>query len=156
MTVTYTDGVQHTFVNGRDVTGLIRTQEAGTAASCVSRYPAVRRMLVSAQQALAQTMPMLIDGRDIGTVVLKNAPVKVYLTAAPEARARRRLAQLQEKGEAPDFEAILAEVNARDWQDMHREADPLRCADDAVVVDSSDMTFEQTVEAILTLAKAAE
>lgn len=156
VTVTYTDGVQHTFVGGRDVTGLIRSQEAGTTASCVSRYPAVRRMLVSAQQALAQTMPMLIDGRDIGTVVLKNAPVKVYLTAAPEARARRRLAQLQEKGEAPDFEAILAEVNARDWQDMHREADPLRCADDAVVVDSSDMTFEQTVEAILTLAKAAE
>ena len=97
---------------------------------------------------------MLLDGRDIGTVVLKDAPVKIYLTASPEARAKRRLLQYREQGEEHSFGEVLAAVNARDDQDMHREADPLRQAEDAVVVDSSDMTFEETVEAIMTLVKA--
>ena len=146
--VRYENGAQVTLVNGQDVTGLIRTQEAGTAASAVSRYPAVRRMLVARQRELAKEQPMLLDGRDIGTVVLPDAPVKVYLTASPEARAQRRLNQLREKGEDADFAAILAEVNARD-------VDPLRQAEDATLVDSSDLTFEETVQAILKLAEAA-
>ena len=97
---------------------------------------------------------MLLDGRDIGTVVLPNAPVKVYLTATPEARAMRRLKQLLEKGETADFAEVLAEVNARDEQDMNRAVDPLRQAEDAIVVDSSNLTFEETVQAILRLAEA--
>ena len=153
--VRYENGAQVTLVNGQDVTGRIRTQEAGTAASAVSRYPAVRHMLVARQRELAQELPMLLDGRDIGTVVLPDASVKIYLTATPEARAMRRLNQLREKGENPDFDAILAEVNARDHQDMTRAVDPLRQAEDAVLVDSSNLDFEQTVQAILRLAEAA-
>ena len=153
--VRYENGAQVTLVNGEDVSGLIRSQEAGTAASAVSRYAAVRRMLVSRQQELSREQPMLLDGRDIGTVVLPDAKVKIYLTASAEARARRRLLQLREKGENPDFEAILAEVNARDHQDMTRAVDPLRQAEDAVLVDSSDLDFEQTVQAVLRLAEAA-
>ena len=153
--VRYENGSQVTLLDGQDVTGLIRSQEVGTAASAVSRYAGVRRLLVQRQQELAQTQPMLLDGRDIGTVVLPNAPVKIYLTATPEARAMRRLKQLQEKGETADFAEVLAEVNARDEQDMNRAVDPLRQADDAIVVDSSDLTFEETVQAILRLTEAA-
>lgn len=147
--VKYVDGAQQTYVNGENVTPFIRSQEAGTVASCVSRYAGVRRMLVRRQREIAQTQPMLMDGRDIGTVVLRDAPVKIYLTASPEARAQRRLNQLAEKGQQADFEEVLREVNARDYQDMNREVDPLRCADDAAVVDSSALTFEETVQAIL-------
>lgn len=153
--VRYENGAQVTLLDGQDVTGMIRSQEVGTAASAVSRYVGVRRLLVQRQQELAQTQPMLLDGRDIGTVVLPNAPVKIYLTATPEARAMRRLKQLQEKGETADFADVLAEVNARDEQDMNRAVDPLRKADDAIVVDSSDLTFEETVQAILRLTEAA-
>ena len=152
--VRYEDGAQQTLLNGRDVTGLIRSQEVGQAASAVSRYPAVRRMLVRRQQEMAKDRPMLLDGRDIGTVVLKDATVKIYLTASPESRARRRMLQLREKGDETPYETILAEVNARDWQDMHRETDPLRQASDAVLVDSSDLTFDETVNAILALVEA--
>ncbi len=152
--VRYENGAQVTLVNGRDVTGLIRSQEAGTAASAVSRYAAVRRMLVARQRELAREQPMLLDGRDIGTVVLPDASLKIYLTASPEARAMRRLKQLEEKGEHPDFDAILSEVNARDHQDMTRAVDPLRKAADAVEVDSSDLNFEETVQAILRLVEA--
>lgn len=152
--VRYENGAQVTLLDGRDVTGMIRSQEVGTAASAVSRYAGVRRLLVQRQQELAQTQPMLLDGRDIGTVVLPNAPVKVYLTATPEARAMRRLKQLLEKGETADFAEVLAEVNARDEQDMNRAVDPLRQAEDAIVVDSSNLTFEETVQAILRLAEA--
>jgi cytidylate kinase len=97
---------------------------------------------------------MLLDGRDIGTVVLKDATVKIYLTASPESRARRRMLQLREKGDTTPYEEILAEVNARDYQDTHRETDPLRRAEDAVLVDSSDLTFDETVSAILSLVEA--
>ena len=152
--VRYENGAQVTLLDGRDVTGMIRSQEVGTAASAVSRYAGVRRLLVQRQQELAQTQPMLLDGRDIGTVVLPNAPVKVYLTATPEARAMRRLKQLLEKGETADFAEVLAEVNARDEQDMNRAVDPLRQAEDAIVVDSSNLTFEETVQASLRLAEA--
>ena len=109
--------------------------------------------MVALQREMAKTTPMLLDGRDIGTVVLWDAPVKIYLTAAAEARAMRRLKQLEEKGEKADFETILAEVNARDRQDMNRETDPLRQAEDAVLVDSSELNFEETVEAILRIVE---
>ena len=133
--VRYENGAQVTLLDGRDVTGMIRSQEVGTAASAVSRYAGVRRLLVQRQQELAQTQPML-------------------LTATPEARAMRRLKQLLEKGETADFAEVLAEVNARDEQDMNRAVDPLRQAEDAIVVDSSNLTFEETVQAILRLAEA--
>ncbi|MBQ7455854.1 MAG: (d)CMP kinase [Clostridia bacterium] len=153
--VRYENGAQVTLLNGEDVSSRIRTQEVGGAASAVSRYAEVRHMLVRRQRELAAAQPMLLDGRDIGTVVLPNAALKVYLTASPEARARRRLNQLLEKGEQADFADVLAEVNARDFQDMNRAVDPLRRAEDAVVVDSSNLSFEETVQAILNLAEAA-
>lgn len=152
--VRYEDGAQRTLLNGRDVSARIRAQEVGQAASAVSRYPAVRRMLVRRQQEMAKGQSMLLDGRDIGTVVLRDATVKIYLTASPESRARRRMLQLKEKGDETPFETILQEVNARDYQDTHRETDPLRQAEDAVLVDSSDLTFDETVSAILSLVEA--
>lgn len=152
--VRYENGTQLTLLNGRDVTNLIRSQEVGQAASAVSRYPLVRKMLVQRQQELARTQPMLLDGRDIGTVVLPNATVKIYLTASSEVRAERRMLQLREKDDQTPFETVLAEVNARDYQDTHRAADPLRQAEDAILVDCSDMSFNETVEAILSLVEA--
>ena len=152
--VRYENGAQCTLLNGKDVSGRIRAQEVGQAASAVSRYPAVRRMLVRRQQEMAKGQSMLLDGRDIGTVVLKDATVKIYLTASPESRAQRRMLQLREKGDDTPFETILAEVNARDYQDTHRETDPLRQAEDAVLVDSSDLTFDETVSAILSIVEA--
>ena len=151
--VSYDHGAQRTLLDGEDVSSMIRTQEAGKAASAVSRYLPVRRMLVHRQQEIARSQSMLLDGRDIGTVVLPDATVKIYLTASPEARATRRMLQLREKGDDTPFEVILAEVNARDWQDMHRELDPLRQAEDAILLDSSDLTFDETVDAILKLVE---
>ena len=154
--VEYRDGEQITLVNGENVNGLIRTQEAGSAASAVSRFPGVRRHLVALQQAMAKRQSMLLDGRDIGTVVLPDADVKIYLTASSRKRAERRRAQLLEAGTDIPLEEIIREVEARDHQDMNRETDPLRRAEDAVVVDSSDLTFEETVERVLALIKAAK
>ncbi|MBR6706838.1 MAG: (d)CMP kinase [Clostridia bacterium] len=154
--VEYRDGEQITLVNGENVNGLIRTQEAGSAASAVSRFPGVRRHLVALQQAMAKRQSMLLDGRDIGTVVLPDADVKIYLTASSRKRAERRRAQLLEAGTDIPLEEIIREVEARDHQDMNRETDPLRRAEDAVVVDSSDLTFEETVEQVLSLIKAAK
>ena len=156
VSVRYENGTQHTLLNSRDVSGLIRTQEVGMAASTVSKYREVRRIMVQRQQEMAKEQPMLLDGRDIGTVVLPDATVKIYLTATPEARAQRRMLQLREKGDKTPFEEILKEVNARDDQDMHREVTPLRRADDAVLVDSSDLTFDETVQAILSLVEAKQ
>lgn len=147
--VAYENGAQKTLLNGQDVSSRIRTQEAGGAASAVSRYAVVRKKLVALQQEMARTQSMLVDGRDIGTVVLPNASVKIYLTASDEVRARRRMEQLREKGDETPFEDILQEVHARDYQDMNRQVDPLRQAEDAVLLDSSSLTFDQTVEAIL-------
>ena len=155
VSVRYEDGEQRTLLNGEDVSDLIRTEDISKAASAVSKHPGVRARLVRAQRALAESTPMLMDGRDIGTVVLKDAPVKVYLTASPEARAERRLKQYEEQGEKHTFEEVLKAVNARDDQDMHRETDPLKQAEDAVVVDSSDLSFEQTVDAIMALVGTA-
>lgn len=152
--VRYESGAQITLLAGRDVSDAIRTQEVGAAASAVSRYQPVRRMLVARQREMALERPMLLDGRDIGTVVLPDARVKIFLTASPEARAARRMAQLREKGDPAPFEQILAEVNARDLQDTTRALDPLRQAEDAVLVDASQLTFEETVQSILSLVEA--
>lgn len=154
--VLYQDGAQVTLMNGEDVNGRIRTQQAGEAASAVSRYRYVREMLVKRQQEIAKKQDILIDGRDICTVVLPDAKVKIYLTASAEERARRRMQQLAEKGQQIPFEEILEEVNARDWQDMHREVDPLRIDEGATVVDTTNLDFEASVQAILRCVEEAK
>lgn len=151
--VAYHNGVQATYLNGTDVSSLIRTQEVGGAASAVSRYVPVRSMLVKRQQEMASTQSMLLDGRDIGTVVLPHATVKIFLTASAEERARRRMLQLREKGDETPFEAVLAEVNARDLQDTTRSLTPLRQAEDAVLLDATHLSFDETVEAVLNLVE---
>ena len=151
--VRYEDGKQVTKLGGVSVNDRIRTQEAGGAASAVSRYPEVRREMVRLQQALAEKTPMLLDGRDIGTVVLPHATAKIFLTAPVEIRAKRRMDQLREKGDMTPYEDILKEVAARDWQDTHRETDPLKQADDAVLVDSGSLTFDETVARILEIVR---
>ena len=144
---------QRTLVDGRDVTGLIRTPEVSMAASAVGRYAGVRREMVALQQRLAATTPMLVDGRDICLRVLPDAPVKIYLTASAEARARRRWLEMTAKGDETPFETVLADVIARDAQDMNREVDPLRPTEDAVVLDTTELDFEQSVEAVLRIVK---
>ncbi|MBR0320279.1 MAG: (d)CMP kinase [Clostridia bacterium] len=153
ISVAYENGTQKTLVCGEDVSHRIRTQEAGTGASAVSRYAGVRKAMVALQQEIAKTQPILMDGRDIGTVVLPDATVKIYLTASDEVRATRRMNQLREKGDNTPFETILEEVRARDYQDMNRAVTPLRKADDAILVDSSDFTFEETVQHIIDLVE---
>ena len=153
ISVAYENGTQKTLVCGEDVSHRIRTQEAGTGASAVSRYAGVRKAMVALQQEIAKTQPILMDGRDIGTVVLPDATVKIYLTASDEVRATRRMNQLREKGDNTPFETILEEVRARDHQDMNRAVTPLRKADDAILVDSSDFTFEETVQHIIDLVE---
>ena len=144
---------QHTFVEGEDVTGLIRTQEVGMAASTVSRYAEVRKAMVRLQQKLASETDMLLDGRDICTTVLPNATAKIYLTASAEERARRRFLELQKKGSEESFEQVLREVIKRDEQDMNRPVEPLRQAPDAVLVDSTNLSFDEVVDAILAIVE---
>ena len=151
--VRYEGGAQRTLLFGEDVSELIRTGEVSAAASAVSKWPAVRRRMVRAQQEMARGADMLIDGRDIGTVVLRDSPCKIYLTASPEERARRRYVQQLEKGDDTPYEQVLRELNARDLQDMSRKTDPLRQAEDAVLVDSTDMTQEQVVDAIVAIVE---
>ena len=151
--VKYENGAQRTLLFGEDVSELIRTGEVSAAARAVSTWPAVRRRLVRAQQEMARTADMLIDGRDIGTVVLRDSPCKIFLTAAAEERARRRYLQQMEKGDTTPYEQVLRELNARDEQDMNRKTDPLRQAEDAVLVDSTNMTQEETVEAIVRIVE---
>ena len=144
---------QHTFVEGEDVTGLIRTPEVSMAASTVSRYADVRKEMVRIQQRLARETDMVLDGRDICTTVLPQATAKIYLTASAEERARRRWLEMREKGQPDSFEQVLADLKKRDDQDMNRPVEPLRQAPDAVLVDSTELTFEQTVEAILKITE---
>lgn len=151
--VRYVDGTQRTLLFGEDVSGLIRSGEVSAAASAVSRWPAVRRRMVAAQQEMARHADMLIDGRDIGTVVLADAPVKIFLTASAEERARRRYVQQLEKGDHTPYEQVLRELNARDAQDMSRKTDPLRRAEDAVLLDSTDMTIDEVVDAIVRIVE---
>ena len=151
--VGYADGRQRTLLSGEDVSDLIRTGEVSAAASVVSKWPAVRERMVALQQELARKGNMLIDGRDIGTVVLADSPCKIYLTASAEERARRRYLQNLEKGDKTPFEDVLAALNARDAQDMGRAVSPLRQAEDAVLVDSTDMTREEVVDAIVRIVE---
>ena len=147
------DGLQHMTLNGKDVTEQIRLPETSLYASAVSAHPAVRAHLLEMQRKLARENNVVMDGRDIGTVVLPDADVKVYLTASVETRAKRRFLELQEKGEPADLAKIAADIEDRDYRDMHRDISPLRQAEDATLVDSSDMTIDQVVERILELCR---
>ena len=138
------DGSQHVYLNGEDVSEAIRAEEIGMAASAVSTHPPVRAFLLETQRGLAANQNVLMDGRDIGTVVLPNATVKIFLTASPEARAQRRCKELQEKGQAAEYETVLADIRQRDYQDTHRAVAPLKQAEDAILVDTSDIDFDQS------------
>lgn len=141
-------GEQHIYLNGEDVSTAIRTEEVGMAASAVGTNPEVRAFLLGMQRDMAKTQDVLMDGRDIGTVVLPDATVKIFLTASPEARATRRWKEYQQKGVEVSYEEVLADVRQRDYQDTHRAAAPLRQADDAQLLDTSEMNFEQSLEAM--------
>ena len=137
-------GSQQILLNGEDVTEAVRAEAVGRAASDVSAHPAVRDYLLATQRGLAESRNVLMDGRDIGTVVLPHATVKIYLTATPEARARRRLAELLAKGQPADYDTVLADIRLRDDQDTHRAVAPLRRAEDAVLLDTSDIGIEES------------
>ena len=147
--IAYENGAQQVLLNGENVTGLIRTEEVGNMASKTSAYPTVRATLLDLQRDLAKKADILMDGRDIGTNVLPDADLKLYLTASSEIRARRRYNELIEKGEKADLAQIEKDIIIRDKQDMERKIAPLKKAEDAVLVDSSDMTIEEVVECIL-------
>lgn len=149
----YTDQGQKMILNGEDVTGLIRTPEVSMATSICSAIPAVRAFLLQLQRDLAEKNNVLMDGRDIGTVVLPHAQLKVFLTASPQERARRRVLQLEESGQKADYEAILRDIQQRDYQDSHRETAPLRPAEDSVLVDTSGVTFEESVQRLVELVR---
>ena len=145
----FDDGVQHVYLNGDDVSEEIRLPNASMAASNVSAIPEVRAFLLDLQKDMAIHNNCILDGRDIGTVVLPQAQVKIYLTASAEVRAERRYKELKEKGNDVDYETLLAEIIQRDYNDSHREAAPLRQAEDAVLLDSSYLTLDETVERAL-------
>ena len=147
------DGVQHIFLNGEDVSEEIRLPEISMAASAVSAVPEVRDALLGMQREFAEKNNVIMDGRDIGTVVLPNARVKIFLTASPEIRAKRRFDELKAKGREVTFEEVLDDLNKRDYNDSHRAAAPLRAAEDAVVADTSGLDFEQSVKLVCGLIK---
>ena len=153
ISICYQDGEQVVLLNGENVNAYLRTEAVGNMASVSSAVPEVRKKLVELQQKLARETDVVMDGRDIGTVVLPDADVKVYLTASVETRAKRRFLELQEKGEPADLAKIAADIEDRDYRDMHRDISPLRQAEDATLVDSSDMTIDQVVERILELCR---
>ena len=151
--IKYEDGAQQVYLNGENVSTEIRNEEVGNNASVVAAYGKVREKLVSLQQSIAKSNDVIMDGRDIGTVVLPDAELKIYLTASSKERASRRFKELTEKGVACDFDKIEQDIIARDEQDMNREISPLKQADDAVLVDSSDMTIDEVVNRILELTE---
>ena len=142
------DGIQHMIMNGMDVTEDIRSQEISQKASLISAHAVVREMLLDMQREMARRYNVIMDGRDIGTVVLPKATVKIFLTASPEVRAQRRTDELLAKGQKANYETVLKEIRQRDYQDTHREIAPLKMAQDSVKVDTSDMNLEQAVETI--------
>ena len=154
ISIDYKDGTQHIYLGGEDVSSEIRQEEVGKAASGIARYGDVRAKLVALQQMLARTQDVIMDGRDIGTVVLPDAYLKIFLTASSKVRAERRYKELLEKGEKCDIDEIEKDIIARDEQDMNREVSPLKQADDAVLVDTSDMSIDQVVERIMELYDA--
>ena len=145
----FIDGAQRVFLGDRDVSNLIRTPEISMAASRTSAIPAVRKYLFGTQQKIAAENNVIMDGRDIGTVVLPNADVKIFLTASAEERANRRFKELSEKPNCPCYEEILSDIIERDRQDMTREVSPLKQAEDAVLVDTTELDLEQSAEAIV-------
>ena len=153
MDIEFSDGVQHMFLCGEDVTGLIRTSEVADCASATSKMGAVRAFLLDVQRDMAKKNNVIMDGRDIGTVVLPDADLKIYLTASAEERARRRCLELTERGTPKAYEEVLREINERDYQDMHRDIAPLREAEDAVRVDTSKLDFEESKQALLDLIR---
>ena len=149
----YENGEQKVLLNGEDVSGLIRTEEVSSMTSAISVYVPVRQKLLELQRELAQTKNVIMDGRDIGTCVLPNAQTKIYLTASSHVRAVRRFKELQEKGQMCNLEEIEQDIIERDYRDMHREIAPLKQAEDAFLIDSSQMNIDQVVEAIIDTAK---
>lgn len=146
-------GGQCVYLNGEDVSSLIRTPEISMAASNVSKIPAVRAFLLGLQRDIAAKNNVIMDGRDIATVVLPDAQVKIFLTASPECRAERRYKELLEKGENVKYDDVLADVNARDYQDSHREIAPLKPAEDSVIADTSGKSLPQSIEMIISVIK---
>lgn len=142
------EGVQHMLMNGMDVTGDIRTPEISQKASLISTHAVVRDMLLDMQRNMAEEYDVVMDGRDIGSVVLPKATVKIFLTASPEVRAKRRYQELLEKGQKASYEQVLMDVQQRDYQDTHRDIAPLKMCRDSVKVDTSEMDLEQSVAAI--------
>lgn len=149
----FQDGAQHILLNGEDVSQAIRTPQASAYASLVSAIPAVRSFLLDYQRSFARNNSVIMDGRDIGTVVLPQADCKIFLTAGSEARARRRFAELQAKGDESSYEEVLAAIRQRDLQDSSREAAPLKAAEDAVVVDTTACTLEESIEKVYAVVK---
>lgn len=153
VTLQYENGLQQVYLNGENVTAMLREEAVGTMASVTSAIGEVRTQLLELQRNLAKTQDVVMDGRDIGTNILPNADVKVYLTASVETRAKRRYLELQEKGVVCDLQEIARDIEERDMRDMNREIAPLKQAEDAVYVDSSDMTIEEVVQTIIDLCK---
>ena len=145
----YIDGEQRMFLNGQDVSALIRTEPVSMAASNVSAYPTVRKYLLETQRDMAKISNVLMDGRDIGTVILPDATVKIFLTASAEKRAERRFAELIEKGQVVTYTDVLDDIIKRDYNDTNRETAPLKQADDAVLVDTTELTFEESYRKML-------
>lgn len=153
ITISYVDGEQQVFLNGENVTAFLREEQAGLMASAVGKIPEVRAKLVALQQKMAETQNVIMDGRDIGTVVLPNATAKIYLTASSKERARRRFEELKAKNVPCDMDEIEKDIIARDEQDMNRAASPLKQAEDAVLVDCSDMGIDEVVNTIIGIFK---
>ena len=149
----YVDGVQAVYLNGDDVSAYIRTPEISMGASKVSAIPQVREFLLNLQRDIAQKNNVIMDGRDIATVVLPNADVKIFLFASPECRAQRRYKELMEKGEDVTLEDVLADVNQRDYQDSHREIAPLKPSEDSVMADTSKLNLEESIQLIIDIIK---
>ena len=153
VSISYQNGEQQVILNGENVNGLIRTEEVSMMTSNTSKYPVVREKLLSLQRGLAEKENVIMDGRDIGTCVLPDAPAKIYLTASVEVRAARRYKELLEKGMKADLKEIEKDIEDRDYRDMHREHSPLKQAEDAVLLDTSSMTLAQVVEEILKIVR---
>ncbi len=153
VTIRFEDGAQVVCLGGENVNAYLRTEEVGSAASVISPIPEVRENLVEQQRKLAAENDCIMDGRDIGTCVLPNAQTKIYLTASSRVRAKRRYDELTARGESCDLKKIQEDIEERDYRDMHREISPLRQAEDAVLVDTSDMTVDEVIERIISLCK---
>lgn len=151
--IRFVDGTQHVFLDGADVNDKIRTPEASMMASAVSAKPPVRAFLLDMQRSLAKSNNVIMDGRDIGTVVLPNATAKFFVTASAEERAMRRVRDLKNMGQEADFDTVLADINKRDYNDSHREIAPLKPAEDSYIFDTTGNTLEQSVEKLVGLIK---